>query len=84
MKYTAVNSIIAGSIASTITNPLEVITVGYQTNPNYSFRSHLQSEGHKIITKGLGPRVIINSFQSLVFFQFLKHIGDLYNVNIPD
>ena len=75
---------IAGAIAAAITNPLEAITVGMQTNSQGSIGKIIRGEGIGLITKGLVPRVVYNTCQSLIFFSLIKKIEQAFNVKLED
>lgn len=84
VKYTVGASFVAGAVASSVTNGLEVLTVAKQTRPENKLSSIIKKEGMRLFTKGLGARVIYNSVQSIVFFSTLNYVGDKFGVDVTD
>ena len=75
--------LIAGCVASALTNPLECITVNKQTTEGFSIKKFIKREGlYNICMKGIGPRVAYNGLQSVVFFQLILQIGKHFNVDL--
>lgn len=44
----------------------------------------LKEEGFKIVTKGLGAKLMMTSFSSILFFMSMNHIGKLFNTNLSE
>jgi hypothetical protein len=74
-------SLISGAISSALTNPMECITVNRQAHSDFKMKEFIKKEGiWSICTRGIVPRVVYNSLQSLLFFTALIKIGKVYNV----
>jgi len=38
----------------------------------------------KVFTKGLGAKLLMTSFSSILFFMSMHHIGKLFNTNLSE
>ena len=79
-----VASFLGGMIGSALTNCLDVLTINKQANPDMNILNFVQKERMSLFTKGLSARVYYNSFQSIVFFNLVLHIGKIYDVELSD
>lgn len=69
-------SLIAGSLAAAVTNPLEMITVNKQTDSRFNIKDFVHREGMwNVCVKGIVPRVAYNGFQSIMFFTLVMKLG---------
>ena len=85
MKINVAAGFVAGSLAATVTNPLECITVNKQTNNEFNVKAFLKQEGlWSVCTKGLLPRVAYNGCQSILFFTLVLELGKIYNVELGE
>ena len=66
---------VAGVVAASATNALEVVTVTKQTNPEMDIFAMIRKERSQLLFKGLSARVYYNGVQSLFFFTLVEAIG---------
>lgn len=71
-------------MAALFTNSLEVIVVRQQSESGQSVREIIKHEGFKIVTKGLGAKLMMTSFSSILFFMSMTHVGRLFNTNLSE
>lgn len=77
-------SVLSGVVAALFTNSLEVIVVRQQSESGQTVREILKQEGFKIVTKGLGAKLMMTSFSSVLFFMSMTHVGRLFNTNLSE
>ena len=77
-------SVCSGVIAALFTNSLEVVVVRQQSESGQSVAEILRQEGLKILTKGLGAKLLMTSCSSVLFFMSMTHIGKLFNTNLSE
>eukprot|EP00347_Sterkiella_histriomuscorum_P012480 403368414 len=77
-------SVISGVIAALFTNSLEVIVVRQQSESGQTVKQIFQEEGLKLFTKGLGAKLMMTSFSSVLFFMSMNHIGKMFNTNLSE
>jgi hypothetical protein len=79
------SSFIAGAIGAALTNPFECITVNMQTKTDFNAREYIKNEGlWNICTRGIVPRTLYNSLQSIFLFTALMKLGKLYEVELGE
>lgn len=79
-----VASLLGGAIGSGLTNAFDVLTVNKQINPDLRLLDTIKKERFALFSKGLAARVLYNSLQSIVFFNFVLLVGKVYNVELSD
>lgn len=84
LKINCFAGFVAGSVAAAITNSFESITVAKQTDPKTNIFEMIKQDGTKLLTRGLGSRVVYNGGQSFVFFNLLMVMGKIFNVELSD
>ena len=67
-----------------MTNCFEVVVIRQQAESGETVRQIFKQEGYSLLTKGLTAKLLLSSFQSVLFFVSITEIGRVFNVNIFD
>jgi hypothetical protein len=77
-------SVVSGVVAALFTNCLEVVVVRQQSESGQTIIQVFKDEGLKIFTKGLGAKLMLTSFSSIMFFLSMNQVGKLFNTNLSE
>ena len=77
-------SIFSGMLAALFTNGMEVIVVRSQSETGETVSEILKQEGIKILTKGLGAKLLLTTCSSFMFFMSMHYAGKLFNTNLSE
>ena len=77
-------SIVSGIFAASLTNCLDVIVIRTQAESGETALQIIKNEGFKLLTKGLGAKLILTSFSSVFFFLTINKVGKIFDTNLSD
>ena len=83
-KHVMQASLVSGVLAALFTNGMEVIVVRQQSESGETVQQILKQEGIKILTKGLGAKLLLTTCSSFMFFMSMFYAGKVFNTNLSE
>lgn len=83
--YISQSAFLCGAVGSAVSNPLEVISVNKQADPQILIRQIVREQGYyNLFSRGMLARVGYHSTQAVGVFLLIHYIGKAFNVDLTE